>query len=161
MSVAALLQESTTEQDLLMLEETLGDDCDMLTEALDSSTCEVPAEDDDVNSLQFFNQDQLDGVSDADLNTYHPDNTDALNSVGVGGAMAAPLVSTSSITRSLLSEAAGDGITGDGANGSQDYEDQSISGSTDMSDAGLDDLSDELDDEFDEDDDESLIDSLL
>lgn len=161
MSVADLLIESTTEQDLLLMEETLGDDSDMLTEALDSSTCEVPSEEDDINSLQFFNQDQLDGVSDADLNAYHPDNTDALNGVGVGGGMAAPLVSAGSITRSLLSEEAGDGITGDGANGSQDYEDQSVSGGVDLSDSNLDDFSGELDDEFGEDDDETLLDSLL
>jgi hypothetical protein len=155
MSIADLMLESTTEADLLLMEDTLSDEADMLTESLDASF-EQPLEDDETNALQFFNQDQLDGVSDADLNNYHPDKTDTLNNMGVGGGVDAPKYSTEAITRSLLSEAADDGVEGDGA-GAVDFQDQTVQGGVDLDDSDLSDMSDDLDDE----DDDNLLDGLL
>lgn len=172
MSIDALLNESTIEADLLLLEDTLGEEADMLTEALDfedeedgslleNLEIEEPTEENDINNLQFFNQDQLSGLSDSDLANYHPDNTDNLNDVGNGAGVDAPKYSVSSITRNLLSEAAGDGITGDGSAGSADYEDQTISGSVDLDGEDVTEMSDDLSDEEEDGDDTDLLSGLL
>jgi len=171
MSINALLNESTIEADLLLLEDTLAEEADMLTEALDfeddddtlleNLEIEEPTEENDINNLQFFNQDQLSGLSDSDLANYHPDNTENLNDAGNGAGVDAPKYSVSSIARNLLSEAAGDGITGDGSSGSAEYEDQSISGSVDLDGEDVTEMSDDLSDAEEDEDDTDLLSGLL
>lgn len=105
------LQEALDNQDLQealeITNESLSEEADMLVEALDD-TFETPTESQEINDLQFFNQDHANGLSDTDLNTsFNPDNTDALNDAGRGSAADAPDAGdVGTLADQLLGEAA-------------------------------------------------------
>lgn len=84
MSLQTMLESQDLTEALDVTEESMLEEHAMLEEALDD-TFELPSEDENVNSLQFFNQDNAAGISDDDFSTaFHPDNTAALNDMGKG-----------------------------------------------------------------------------